>query len=59
MVCLHGRRDNSRALASGLSTIQAERTCSTIPRVTLARFGVSRAKDFRYLGKVLQAFFTI
>ena len=42
------RRDNPRALASGLSTVQADKllciTCTMITRVDLTRYGVSRAK---------------
>ena len=44
MVCPPVRRDNPRALASGLSNVQADEPCS-ISTLVLARYGVSRAKD--------------
>ena len=51
MVCEPVRRDNPRALASGLSTVQAHKpmlylTCTIISKVDLAHYGVSRAKDW-------------
>ena len=50
MVCAPVRRDNPRALARGLSTVQAHKpcsiTCTTITSVDLAHYGVSRAKDW-------------
>ena len=57
MVCAPVPRDNPRALARGLSTIQAHKpcsisnhalslTCTTITSVDLAHYGVSRAKDW-------------
>ena len=52
MVCAPVRRDNPRALARGLSTVQAHAqtmlylTCTTITSVDLAHYGVSRAKDW-------------
>ena len=50
MVCAPVRRDNPRALARGLSTVQAQTmlylTCTTITSVDLARYGISRAKDW-------------
>ena len=44
------RRDNPRALAGGLSTVQADKnmfylTCTIIPSVNLARYAVSSVKD--------------
>ena len=45
MVCAPVRRDNPRALARGLSTVQAH-TCTTITSVDRAHYGVSRAKDW-------------
>ena len=45
MVCAPVRRDNPRALARGLSTVQAHKPCS-ISSVDLAHYGVSRAKDW-------------
>ena len=45
MVCPPIRRDNPRALASGLSVVQADELCSIISNVDLARYCVSRAKD--------------
>ena len=53
MVCAPVRRDNPRALARGLSTVQAHKpfsiTCTTITSVDLAYYGVSRAKDWVYV----------
>ena len=46
MVCASVRRDNPRALARGLSTVQAHKPCSVISSVGLAHYGVSRAKDW-------------
>ena len=51
MVCAPVRRDNPRALARGLSTVQAHKTmlyltCTTITSVDLAHYRVSRAKDW-------------
>ena len=53
MVCAPVRRDNPRALARGLSTVQAHKPCSislvhctTISSVDLAQYGVSLAKDW-------------
>ena len=51
MVCAPVRRDNPRALAMGLSTVQAHKPCSIslvpqLPSVDLAYYGVSRAKDW-------------
>ena len=51
MVCAPVRRDNPRALARGLSTVQAHKPCSIslVPQLTsvdLAHYGVSRAKDW-------------
>ena len=46
MVCASVRRDNPRALARGLSTVQAHKPCSVISNVGLAHYGVSRAKDW-------------
>ena len=46
MVCAPVRRDNPRALARGLSTVQAHKPCSVITSVDLAHYGVSRAKDW-------------
>ena len=50
MVCAPVRRDNPRALARGLSTVQALKpcsmTCTMISSVDLAHYGVSRAKDW-------------
>ena len=50
MVCAPVRRDNPRALARGLSTVQAHKPCSIsrtkITSVDLAHYGVSRAKDW-------------
>ena len=50
MVCSPVRRDNPRAYARGLSTMQAHKTmlfltCTMISSVDLAHYGVSRAKD--------------
>ena len=51
MVCAPVRRDNPRALARGLSIVQAHKLCSTyltctmISSVDLAHYIVSRAKD--------------
>ena len=49
MVCAPVRRDNPRALASGLSSVQADKPCSITRTITsnidLACYGVSRAKD--------------
>ena len=45
MVCSPVRRDNPRALASGLSTVQADKPCSIVPSVDLARYWVFHAKD--------------
>ena len=44
MGCPPLRRDNSRALASGLLTVQEDLTCSMIPSVDLERYGVYCAK---------------
>ena len=49
--CAPLRRDNPRALARGLSTVQAPQTmlyltCTTITSEDLAHYGVSRAKDW-------------
>ena len=51
MVCAPVRRDNHRALARGLSTVQARKnmlclTCSMISSVDLAHYGLSRVKDW-------------
>ena len=51
MVCAPVRRDNPRALARGLSTVQAHKPCSislctTITSVDLAHYGLSCAKDW-------------
>ena len=50
MVCAPVWRDNRRALARGLSTVQAHKSCSlacnTISSVDLAQYGVSLAKDW-------------
>ena len=62
MVCAPVRRDNPRALAMGISTVQAHKpcsvslvpqyltmlylTCTTIISVDLAHYGVSRAIDW-------------
>ena len=50
MVCVPVRRDNSRALARGLSTVQAHKPCSIslvpLTSVDLVHYGVSRAKDW-------------
>ena len=51
MVCANVRRDNSRALARGLSTVHAHKPCSIslipqYPSVDLAHYGVSYAKDW-------------
>ena len=48
MVCAPVRRDNPRALARGLSTVQAMLylISPTISSVNLAHDGVSRAKDW-------------
>ena len=51
MVCPPVRRDNPRALASGLSTVQVDDralshlSCSIITSVELARYEVSHVKD--------------
>ena len=48
MICAPVRRNNPRALARGLSTVQAHKPCSIsrtmISSVDLAHYGVSRAK---------------
>ena len=51
MVCAPVRRDNPRALARGLSTVQAKQTvlyltCTKIFSVDLAHYGVSGTKDW-------------
>ena len=50
MVCAPVQRDNPRALARGLSAVQAQTmlylTCTTITSVDLAHYGVSHAKDW-------------
>ena len=51
MVCAPVRRDNPRALASGLSIVQADNPCSIslvtiISNIDHARYGESRAKDW-------------
>ena len=52
MICAPVRRDNSRASARGLSTVQELKPCSVsfvlcmISSVDLAHYGVSRAKDW-------------
>ena len=46
MVCAPVRRDNPRALARGLSIVQAHKPCTTITSVDLAHYGASRAKDW-------------
>ena len=53
MVCAPVRRDNPRALARGLSTVQVHKprtnhalTCTTISSVDLAQYGVALAKDW-------------
>ena len=47
MVCAPVRRDNPRALARGLSTVQAHKPCSiSLTSVDLAHYRVSRAKDW-------------
>ena len=51
MVCAHVRRDNPRALARGLSVVQAHKpcsylTCTTISSVDLAQYDVSLAIDW-------------
>ena len=47
--CPPVQRDNSRALASGVLTVQLEKnislTCTTIPNAGFSRYGTSRAKD--------------
>ena len=53
MVCAPVRRDYPRALARGLSIVQAHKPCSfslftIISGVDLAHYGVSRAKDCNY-----------
>ena len=57
MVCAPVRRDNPRALARGLSTVQAQKPCSVLlvprPCVDLAQYGVSLAK-IGYLWNVVQ-----
>ena len=54
MVCLPVRRDNPRALASGLSTVQADKLSSislvACTQYRLARYTVSRAKDLSVWG---------
>ena len=44
MVCAPVRKDNPRALASGLSTVQADKPCSMISSVALACYRVFGAK---------------
>ena len=59
MVCPPVRRDNPRALASGLSTVQADEPCSislVAYRVDLAHYGVSRDKYLSILGLCLKKF---
>ena len=46
MVFAPVRRDNPRALARGLSTVQAHKPCSMMTRVDLAHYGISRVKDW-------------
>ena len=51
MVCAPVRRDNPRALAEGIihrtgAHTMLYLTCTTISRVDLAHYGVSRAKDW-------------
>ena len=55
MVCAPVRRDDPRALARGLSTVQAHKscaqtmlylTCTMMLSVDLAHYGVSRVKDW-------------
>ena len=46
MVCAPVRKDNPRALARGLSTVQAHKPCSISLVPDLAHYGVSRAKDW-------------
>ena len=54
MVCAPVRRDNPRALARGLLTVQAHKpcsimlylTCTMISSVDLAHYGVFRSKDW-------------
>ena len=49
MVCAPVRRDNPRALARGLSTVQAHKpcyvSCTIISSVDFAQYRVSLAKD--------------
>ena len=53
MVCAPVRRDNPRALARGLSTVQAQTmlylTCTMISSVDLAHYGVPRAKNWVFV----------
>ena len=46
MVCAPVRTDNSRALARGLSTVQAHKPCTMISSVDCTHYRVSRAKDW-------------
>ena len=46
MICAPVLRDNPRALARGLSTVQAHKLCTMISSVDLAHYGVSRVKDW-------------
>ena len=46
MVCAPVPRDNFRALARGLSTVQAYKPCSISLGVDFAHYRVSRAKDW-------------
>ena len=49
-VCAPVRRDNARAQASGLSTIQAKTmlwlTCTVLSSGDLVHYGISRAKSW-------------
>ena len=51
MVCAPVRRDNPRALARGLSTVQTNKPCSMISIVDPAHYGVPRAKDWIYVDR--------
>ena len=46
MACAPVRRDNLRALARGLSTVQADILCSILLVPYFACYGVFRAKDW-------------
>ena len=56
MLCPRVQRDNPRALASGLSTVQADEllffTCSMTPSADLGHYGES--KDLSILGLCLK-----